>query len=76
MKANDLFDLPTSLERFSDFFQPDMAPWEWVRNIKDALASVDFSKLESKKDIPAGVVIEGDVYIHPSVSLPPYAHIK
>jgi NDP-sugar pyrophosphorylase family protein len=76
MKAQDLFDLPTSLERFSEFFSPEMAPWEWVGNIKEALASVDFSKLESKKDIPAGVQIEGDVYIHPSVSLPPYAHIK
>ncbi len=76
MKAYDLFDLPTSLERFAEFFKPDMAPWEWVRNIKDALASVDFSKLESKKDIPSGVVIEGDVYIHPSVTLPPFAHIK
>jgi putative UDP-N-acetylglucosamine diphosphorylase len=76
MKASDLFDLPTSLERFSDFFTPEMAPWEWVKNIKSALESVDFSKLESKKDIPAGVAIEGDVYIHPTVSLPPYAHIK
>lgn len=76
MKASDLFDLPTSLERFSEFFTPEMAPWEWVKNIKDALASVDFTKLESKKDIPAGVAIEGDVYIHPTVSLPPYAHIK
>ncbi len=76
MKASDLFDLPKSLERFSEFFTPDMAPWEWVKNIKNALASVDFSALESKKDIPAGVCIEGDVYIHPTVSLPPYAHIK
>ena len=76
MNACDLFDLPTSLERFSEFFTPDMAPWKWVGNIKKALESVDFSKLESKKDIPLGVQIEGDVYIHPSVSLPPYAHIK
>ena len=36
MKASDLFDLPTSLERFSEFFAPEMAPWEWVKNIKDA----------------------------------------
>jgi len=76
MKASDLFELPASLAIFSEFFTPDMAPWEWVKNIKAALKSVDFSKLESKKDIPPGVVIKGDVYIHPSVSLPPYAQIN
>ena len=76
MKASDLFDLPASLERFSEFFTPDMAPWEWVKNIKNALSSVDFSSLESKKDIPSGVEVEENVFIHPTVSLPPYAHIK
>ncbi len=75
MKAQDLFDLPKSLERFSDFFRPDMSPWEWVRNIGDALDSVDFSALESKKDIPPGVSVRGKVYIHPSVKLPPSAVI-
>ena len=75
IKASDLFDLPTCLERFSEFFTPDMSPWEWVKNIKSALASVDFSKLETKRDIPSGVSISGDVYIHPSAKLPPYAVI-
>ena len=75
MKACELFDLPTSLERFSEFFKPEMSPWEWVKNIRAALESVDFSKLETKKDIPEGVSIKGDVYIHPSVKLPPFAHI-
>ena len=76
MKASDLFDLPKSLERFAEFFTPDMAPWEWVKNIKSALSSVDFSKLETKKDIPAGVTIKGDVFIDPSVQLPPFAYIN
>ncbi len=76
MKAQELFELPKSLEIFSDFFKPDVAPWEWVKNIKSALASINFSKFESKKDIPKGVVIEGEVYIHPSVKLPPFASIK
>ena len=52
MKAGELFDLPTSLERFAEFFTPEMSPWEWVGNIKKALASVDFSSLDSKSDIP------------------------
>ncbi len=76
MRADTLFNLPPSLKRFAAFFRPDAAPWEWVREIKSALASVDFSKLESKSDIPPGVRIEGNVYIHPSASLPPFAHIK
>ena len=76
MKAGELFDLPTSLERFSEFFTPDMSPWEWVGNIKNALASVDFSSLDSKSDIPDGVTVRGDVYIHPSAKLPAYAEIN
>lgn len=76
MKAGELFDLPTSLERFAEFFTPEMSPWEWVGNIKKALASVDFSSLDSKSDIPEGVTIRGDVYIHPSVKLPAYAEIN
>ena len=76
MKAGELFDLPTSLERFAEFFTPEMSPWEWVGNIKKALASVDFSSLDSKSDIPDGVTIRGDVYIHPSVKLPAYAEIN
>ena len=75
MNSDQLFSLPESLKRFSDFFPGDVPPWEWVKNIKAALKSVDFSKLESKKDIPSGVKIEGEVYIHPSVKLPPFAHI-
>lgn len=76
MNASQLFDLPPSLECFADFFRPDIAPWEWVANIKAALASVDFSKLDSKKDIPAGVHVDDNVYIHPSVELPHIACIK
>ncbi len=76
MKSSQLFTLPESLSIFSEYFKPEMHPWEWVNNIRDALASIDFSKYEKRKDIPAGVSIEGDVYIHPSVKLPPYAVIK
>lgn len=75
MKAKDLFDLPKSLEVFKEFFDADAEPWEWLKNIKTALNSVDFSKFEGKKDIPSGVHIEGKVYIHPSVKLPAFASI-
>jgi len=75
MKSKLLFDLPDSLKFLSPFFDSEAAPWEWVGKIKDALNSIDFSKLESKKDIPSGVTISGDVYIHPSVKLPPFAYI-
>ncbi|MBO7521194.1 MAG: UDP-N-acetylglucosamine diphosphorylase [Opitutales bacterium] len=76
MKAKDLFDLPKSLEIFREFFDENAAPWEWLKNIKTALESADFSKLESKKDIPQGVHIEGKVFIHPSVKLPAFASIS
>lgn len=76
MKSENLFSLPKSLSRFGEFFSPEAAPWEWVKNIQKALESVDFKSLESKKDIPEGVAIEGDVFIHPSVKLPPFAFFK
>lgn len=76
MKAEQLFSLPKSLEHFAEYFKGDMEPWMWVQNIKTALDNVDFDKLESKKDIPAGITIEGKVYIHPSVKLPPFGFIK
>ncbi len=76
MKSEILFELPESLKIFSEFFDPQAAPWEWVRNIKAALSSVDFSKYETKRDIPRHVTVDGDVFIHPSVKLPAFAHIS
>jgi len=75
MNAAELFDLPESLP-FADFFQPQMAPWEWVSQIKAALASVRWLHLEQNSAIPDGVHIDGKVYIHPRVKLPPYAYIQ
>ena len=57
MKSKDLFELPEPLSVFSEFFKPEAEPWTWVKNIGKALESLDFSKLDSKKDIPAGVEI-------------------
>ena len=58
MKAKELFELPKSLQIFSEFFDPEAAPWEWVGCIKKALSGLDFSSLpdaKKKEEIPAGV---------------------
>jgi UDP-N-acetylglucosamine diphosphorylase / glucose-1-phosphate thymidylyltransferase / UDP-N-acetylgalactosamine diphosphorylase / glucosamine-1-phosphate N-acetyltransferase / galactosamine-1-phosphate N-acetyltransferase len=74
MKASDFFTLPASLEPFKSFFLPEAAPWEWLPQIRPALAGWQFESrpLLSK---PAGVHMEGLIYLHPTVKLPPYAVI-
>lgn len=73
LKASDLFEFPKTLP-FETTFRPELAPWEWLPLIKKALAEFDFS--ESTVDKPCGLHIEGDVYIHPSVKLPPFGSIQ
>jgi len=72
-QAKDLFQFPESLP-FADSFLPEMAPWEWVQQIKSALANVDFT--ERRTDIPAGLQVDDNVYIHPSARLPAYGVIQ
>lgn len=71
MHASDFFTLPESLNCFREFFLPTVAPWDWLKRIGPALKSFTF--LDEQRILPAGVYVEGDVYIHPSVSLPHYA---
>ncbi len=73
MKASEFFALPPSLARFASFFPAEAAPWEWLKQISAALEAAEFGPSELK--IPAGVHIEGKVWIHPSVKLPPFAVI-
>ena len=73
MKASDFFALPTSLALFARHFRPDVPPWEWLKQIGFALANV--TDAPGKPGAPAGVHIEGNVWIHPSVKLPPFATI-
>lgn len=73
MKASDFFALPTSLAHFAQYFRPDVPPWEWLKQIAAALASV--SEPATMPACPSGVHVEGKVWIHPSVKLPPYATI-
>lgn len=78
MKASDYFTLPESLEYFKDEFHPDNKPWEWLNKIASALERFFENNpgLSGHKDIPQGLSIKGDVFIHPSVKLPPYGVIE
>ena len=71
MKASEFFALPSSLVRFAPFFQPEASPWEWLKQIGAALEAAEFGANELK--IPPGLHLEGRVWLHPSVKLPPYA---
>lgn len=73
MKASDFFALPPSLARFAKFFPAGAAPWDWIKQIGAALEGTDFEALGPK--IPAGVHVEGKVWLHPSVKLPAHATI-
>lgn len=75
VKASDLFSLPESLP-FEKYFLPEANPWDWVVAIAEALNGFDFGKSEKRGDMPQGLVIEGAVYIHPTVKLPPYGYIQ
>ncbi|MDC0497407.1 UDP-N-acetylglucosamine diphosphorylase [bacterium] len=73
LKASEYLDFPASLP-FADFFTADVAPWEWLPQIKQALSDYEFSEITG--DVPAGLHIEGDVFIHPSVELPAFGSIQ
>jgi len=73
LTAKDLFDFPDSLP-FKAFFSNDAAPWEWVGQIKKALADFDFGA--PRDAIPPGFEVGEKVYIHPSVKLPAFGVIQ
>jgi NDP-sugar pyrophosphorylase family protein len=74
MKASDFFALPSSLASFEAHFRPDVPPWAWLPQIGLALDGRRFDS-ERPACLPAGVHVEGQVYLHPTVQLPPYAVI-
>jgi NDP-sugar pyrophosphorylase family protein len=71
VRASEFFALPESLSQFAPFFPADVAPWDWLKKIGAALGAAHFPANEIV--IPPGVHIEGKVWIHPTVKLPPYA---
>lgn len=73
VKASDFFSLPRSLSGFAAFFSAETGPWEWLKHIGPALAAAEFPADTPK--IPAGVHLEGRVWLHPSVKLPLFATI-
>jgi acetyltransferase-like isoleucine patch superfamily enzyme len=71
LKAADFFTLPPSLAVFAAHFSPDVPPWEWLKRIGPALAAFPFDA--PLPPMPLGVHAEGQLWIHPTVELPPYA---
>ena len=75
MTAGDLFALPGSLATFASHFPPDVQPWIWVKSIAAALAGRNLAP-DPGLAIPAGVSIEGAVFIDDSVKLPHVCTIR
>lgn len=75
MKASDFFTLPPSLQLFASYFSPDAKPWDWLPLIGRALTDVEFPADGTPRDVPPSLVIEGKVYVHPSVKLPQFGTI-
>ena len=73
MLASELYQLPDSLP-FADYFSPNVAPWEWLPKISEALAAFEFPG--DLPPVPPGVTVRGPVYLHPSVKLPPFCFIN
>jgi len=71
LKAADFFTLPPSLAAFAAHFPAEVPPWEWLKSISPALAAFDFSA--PLPLLPPGVHAEGQLWLHPTVKLPPYA---
>lgn len=72
MLAADFFALPPSLAPFALHFRAESAPWDWIKAIGAALASLPEP---TARAVPPGVHIEGQVWIDPTVKLPAYATI-
>jgi len=75
MKAESLFALPVSLP-FREVFLPDAAPWEWLPLVAAALEGLPWGRLRVNRRVPPGVHVEGNVFVHADVKLPPYAVLK
>jgi UDP-N-acetylglucosamine diphosphorylase / glucose-1-phosphate thymidylyltransferase / UDP-N-acetylgalactosamine diphosphorylase / glucosamine-1-phosphate N-acetyltransferase / galactosamine-1-phosphate N-acetyltransferase len=73
VKASEFFSLPASLVHFARHFRADVAPWEWLKQLGAALAAL--SEPPAVTGFPLGVHVEGQVWLHASVKLPPYATI-
>jgi NDP-sugar pyrophosphorylase family protein len=66
VKASEFFALPESLASFAKFFPAEAAPWDWLKQIGAALASLPAPSTR-EDSVPANVQIDGAVWLHPSV---------
>ena len=73
MQAGDFFDFPESLP-FGHIFKGSLPPWEWLPLIQQGLAAFDSQSMPDK--IPAGLHVEGNVHIDPTVQLPAFGSIQ
>ncbi len=73
MKAGELWKLPED-HPFRDFFDPDVAPWDWLPQIAEALSEFQF--LAERVEVPEGLELEGRVYFGLDVKLPAYGVIQ
>lgn len=71
MRADELFSYPEGMP-FADFFSPEVAPWEWLGRIREALTGLTVEP-GAGPVVPPGVHLEGAVYLDPTVKLPAYA---
>ena len=71
VKASDFFTLPASLAPFAAHFPADAAPWEWLKRIGPALSGFTLPPL--RITYPAGLHVEGQIWLHPTVKLPAHA---
>jgi NDP-sugar pyrophosphorylase family protein len=76
MIAEELFSIPHNFP-FKSYFEGADSPWSWVSQIRKALEASDFvAQIPDSGSIPPGVVIEGTVFIDPSVVLSPNVVIQ
>jgi UDP-N-acetylglucosamine diphosphorylase / glucose-1-phosphate thymidylyltransferase / UDP-N-acetylgalactosamine diphosphorylase / glucosamine-1-phosphate N-acetyltransferase / galactosamine-1-phosphate N-acetyltransferase len=69
--ASEFFTFPDSLAFFRTAFPPGVEPWIWLSRIAPVLAGLKGNTAD--RAVPAGVAIEGEVWLDPSVKLPAFA---
>jgi NDP-sugar pyrophosphorylase family protein len=75
MIAEEFFDIEEPW-RFSKYFSMDENPGFWIKNINSALLGELKNFENAKRNIPAGCYVDGNVFIHESVQLPPVCVIN